>query len=67
MNNLDLQQLIPLLIPVLLIEVGLLITALLDLRKRSATNGPRWLWAVIIIFVNIIGPIIYFVAGRKDE
>lgn len=62
-----LKTLIPLLIPVLLIQVGLLVAALLDLRKRAATNGPKWLWVVIIVFVNIIGPIVYFVAGRKEE
>ena len=35
--------------------------------KQTRTNGPRWMWVLIIIFVNIIGPIIYFVAGRKEE
>ncbi|MCK4831894.1 MAG: PLDc_N domain-containing protein [Anaerolineales bacterium] len=41
--------------------------ALLDMRKRPATKGPRWLWIVIILFVNTIGPIAYFVIGREDE
>ncbi len=61
------KQYLPLLIPVVLIELGLLITALVDLIRRPHTRGPKWLWAVVIVLVNIIGPIVYFVAGRKEE
>jgi hypothetical protein len=61
------KQYIPLLIPVVLIQLGLLIAALVDLIRREQTRGPKWVWALVIILVNIIGPIIYFVAGRKEE
>jgi hypothetical protein len=70
MNNSDaalLQQILPMLIPVLAIQLILLVVALLDLRKQTATRGPKWMWALIIVFVNIIGPILYFVAARKEE
>lgn len=40
--------------------------ALIDLAKRPSTRGPKWAWALVIIFVNMIGPIIYFVVGRED-
>ncbi len=63
-----LRQYLPLLIPVLIIQVILLIVGLLDLFKPTTiTRGPRWVWALVIIFINIIGPIVYFVAGRKEE
>jgi hypothetical protein len=61
------QQLLPFLIPVLIIQLILLVVALLDLVKQPYTRGPKWLWAVIILFVNVIGPILYFVLGRKEE
>ena len=61
------KQYLPLLIPVVLIELGLMATALVDLIRRSQTRGPKWVWALVIILINFIGPIIYFVAGRKDE
>ena len=63
----QLQQLLPLLIPVFIIQIILLVVALLDLRKQTLTRGPRWMWALIIIFVNLVGPILYFVIGRKEE
>ncbi len=61
------QQFIPYLIPVVIIQLALLVTALVDLIRREQTSGPKWVWVLVILFVNIIGPIIYFVIGRKDE
>jgi len=61
------QQYILFLIPVLIIQLVLMITALIDLIRREHTRGPKWIWAIVIVLVNYIGPIVYFVAGRKDE
>lgn len=67
-NILDqLLKLLPLLIPLFLIQLGLMIAALVDLLKREKTKGPKWMWIIIVVFVNIIGPIVYFVVGREDE
>lgn len=63
----QIQQYIPLLVPVVLIQLGLMVAALVDLVRREATRGPKWAWALVIVLVNFIGPIVYFVAGRKDE
>jgi hypothetical protein len=66
--NLDkLMQFIPYLIPVLIIQLILIVIALIDLVKREHTLGPKWMWALIILFINFIGPIVYFVVGRKEE
>ncbi len=62
-----LEQILPLLVPIIVIQLILLVVALLDLRKQTTTRGPRWMWAIIIIFVNIVGPILYFVLARKEE
>jgi hypothetical protein len=61
------RQYLPLLIPVVLIQLALLITALVDLIRRPQTRGPKWVWALVIVLFNFIGPIIYFIAGRKEE
>ncbi len=58
---------IPFLLPIILIQLGLMIFALIDLARRPTANGPRWLWAIVIIFINIIGPIAYFLIGRREE
>lgn len=70
MSESELQQLtklIPLLIPLIIIEIALMIIALWDLIKREQTRGPKWLWVLVILFLNFIGPIIYLVVGRQDE
>lgn len=64
----DLGQFIALLIPLILIELGLLGFALYDLIKRKRVKGGnKWVWGIIIVLVNFIGPIIYFVLGREEE
>ena len=63
----EIRPYLPLLIPVLLIELGLIIAALVDLIRRPHTRGPKWVWVLIILFFNFIGPILYFVLGRGEE
>ena len=67
MNLSDIQQYLPFLVPVILIQLILMISALVDLIRREHTRGPKWVWAVVVVIVNIIGPIVYFVIGRKEE
>ena len=62
----QLRALIPFLIPILLIQLALIVAALVDLARRERTRGPKWVWVLVILFVNIVGPIIYFVVGREE-
>ena len=63
----QIREYLPLLIPLILIQVTLMIIALLDLSRRERLRGPRWAWVLVVIFVNVLGPILYFVLGREDE
>jgi len=58
---------LPLLIPVILIELVLLLIALIDLLRRQKTRGPKWAWVLVILFVQIFGPIAYLIFGRVEE
>jgi hypothetical protein len=58
---------LPILAPIAIIQLILLIVAIVDLVRIEKTNGPKWLWVIIILFVNIIGPILYFVIGRRSN
>lgn len=60
------NQWIPLLIPIVLLQLGLIIFSLVDLVGRERTKGPKWVWALVIILVNLIGPIVYLVIGREE-
>jgi len=61
-----LKQWLPLLVPVIVLEFGLMIAALVDLIRREKTKGPKWVWVLVIVLVNLFGPIIYFLVGREE-
>jgi hypothetical protein len=48
-----------------LIELGLMITALVLLFTKGCKNLNQTAWALIIIFVQVIGPIVFMAAGMK--
>ena len=56
-----------LLAPLFIIQLILLIVSLVDLSRIEKTNGPKLLWVFVIVFVNIVGPILYFVIGRRNN
>lgn len=60
------QQYLPLLIPIVLLELALLVAALIDISKREKTKGPKWVWVLVVIFINLLGPIAYFLFGREE-
>jgi hypothetical protein len=62
----NVTRLILLLLPLIAIQIGLMVYALVDLAKRERVKGDRWIWVVVIVLVGIIGPIVYFVAGREE-
>lgn len=55
-----------LILPVLIVQLILMTIAFIDCMRQEETKGPKWMWILIIIFANIIGPILYFVIGRKS-
>ncbi len=63
----EILKLLPFFIPIILIEYGLMIYALVLAVKNEVVHLPKWGWILIIVLVNIIGPIIFLVIGRKKE
>ncbi|WP_369810515.1 PLD nuclease N-terminal domain-containing protein [Guptibacillus hwajinpoensis] len=57
----------PLVAPLLILQMILTISALVSCIKQKETNGPKWMWICLILFVNLFGAILYFVTGRKNS
>ena len=57
------------LLPIIVIQAALLIYALIDLMKpeRVVRGGNKTVWVLVIVLVNIIGPILYLTIGREGE
>jgi hypothetical protein len=66
MDTDELVRLLPLLAPLVLIQLALLAAGLIDLVRRERTRGPKWAWALVIVFVSMFGPIAYFLFGREE-
>ena len=68
MAPLKTEQIIALLLPIVVIQLGLMIAALYDLERedRRVRGGSKLVWGFVIVFVNVVGPILYFVAGREE-
>jgi hypothetical protein len=61
-----LNELLPFLVPIILLQIVLMAVALVDLFRRERTRGPKWAWALVILFVNLIGPVVYLLFGRGE-
>ena len=56
-----------LILPLLVLQFILMVVALIDVIRNKRTNGPYIMWIFIIILGNLVGSIIYFVFGRKNN
>ncbi len=54
------------LILLIIVDLALIFTAVEDLHKQDyVRGGNKVVWLMIIIFVGIIGPVLYFAWGRE--
>ncbi len=61
-------QMLPYMVPLIILEVALMAVALVDLAKRKhVTGGNKIIWILVTVGIQFIGPVIYLVAGRKEE
>ena len=59
---------LPFLIPVIIIELALMITALIHVVRHDHYKfGNKPIWIIVVVLIQIIGPIVYFVFGGSDE
>lgn len=67
MENLSDSQLLTLLIPIVIAELVLMVTALVVLVRAERTRGPKYMWALIILLGNLLGSIAFFIFGRRSD
>ena len=65
----EIASLLPIIIPLVVIQLGLMIWALYDMTRpdRKVRGDSKVVWALIVIFINIIGPVLYLFVGREEE
>jgi hypothetical protein len=57
------------LIPLIAIQLALQIYALYDIFKHGGARPPlpTWGWVAIVVFGEIVGVVLYFAIGRKED
>ncbi len=60
--------LLPFIVPLLLVDLGLIVYALIDLFKadRHVRGGSKLVWALVILLFSTLGPLAYLFFGRED-
>lgn len=62
------MEYMPFLIPLIILEIALALTALIHvLRHPHYRFGNRLFWIPVVMLVQIIGPVFYFAFGRGEE
>ena len=65
----NIADILPFLIPLVIAEFALFGYTLYHiLTHKNYKHGSRVLWIVItVVFMNFLGPILYFIFGREDS
>jgi len=67
LKDIDFMVFLPIVLPVMAVGAILVFLALFDLYRHRKTRENALIWMVVILFVNTLGPILYFVIGRKES
>ncbi|WP_425539003.1 PLDc N-terminal domain-containing protein [Microaceticoccus formicicus] len=63
-----LREYLPFLVPLIILEIILATTALVHVIKNSKYRfGNKIMWIVVVLLLQIIGPVVYFAFGRGDD
>ncbi|HET8587298.1 MAG TPA: PLD nuclease N-terminal domain-containing protein [Candidatus Limnocylindria bacterium] len=62
------QEALPIILPILVLQLILAIVALWDLTRpeRRVKGSNKWVWAIVVVFGGIIGPLVYLFVARED-
>ena len=65
----DIKELLPFLVPLAIVQFALLGYTLFHiLSHKTYKRGSRGLWvAVVLVGMQFIGPILYFLLGREES
>jgi hypothetical protein len=65
----DLTLLVALILPILVIQIVFIVVALRDLLRpeRRVRGDSKGVWILVIVFLQLLGPILYFTLGREAE
>lgn len=67
LKDIDFIVILPIILPIITVGTILVLIAFIDLYRHRKTRENIRVWVMVILFANTLGPILYFVLGRKDR
>jgi uncharacterized membrane protein YqjE len=67
LKEIDFMAVLPMIFPVIAVVMLFVLIALIDLYRHRKTRKNVLIWTIIILLVLPLGPIVYFIMGRKDS
>lgn len=59
---------LPFLLPLIILQFGLAIFAVIHVLKHPRYRfGNQLMWIIIVLFIQLIGPVVYFAFGRGEK
>jgi hypothetical protein len=64
----EIREILPFLIPLVIVQFSLLGYTLYHiLTHKNYKRGNRTMWLIItLVFMNFVGPILYFIFGKEE-
>ena len=53
--------------PLILLQLSLAVYCGIKIFREGVQNLNKWAWLLICLFINIIGPVLFLLVGRKKE
>ncbi len=63
----EFKEILPLIIPIILLQFILFLINIINLVKNKETRDHYAVWILVVLLGGLIGQIIYLVIGTKDE
>lgn len=67
LEGLSTMEIIKMMLPVIIIELGLKIFCLVSIIKNGVRNLNKVAWVLVVLFINTLGPIVFLIFGRRNS
>lgn len=67
MNDLLSTEILLMIIPLVILQLSLAIYCIFKIRREGVGNLSPLAWILIVLFLNMIGPIAYLLVGRPNH
>lgn len=61
------SEMLLMVLPLVAIQLGLAIFCIVKILKEGVQNLNKVLWILICLFVNLIGPVVFLIVGRRKD